>query len=290
MAEEKDVDAVTGVDTTGHSWDGIKELDNPMPRWWLWTFYASIAFALVYMVLYPAWPLVNSATKGVLGWSSRADLRAEMARAEAQNIDRIEAIKASSVTDIAADDNLRQLAISAGSAAFKVNCVQCHGSGAAGSVGYPNLNDDAWLWGGGVEDIYTTILHGVRYGEDDETRISEMPAFGRDGILDREQIAAAAAYVRKLSGQEADAAAAENGATVYADNCAACHGETGEGVRELGAPRLNDALWLYGGEEKDIIAQITSPRHGVMPGWGERLGDLTVKQLAVYVHSLGGGE
>ncbi|MEF2546004.1 cytochrome-c oxidase, cbb3-type subunit III [Aurantimonas sp. E1-2-R+4] len=290
MADEREIDPVTGVETTGHSWDGIKELNNPMPRWWLWTFYATIAFSLVYVVLYPALPLINSATKGVLGWSSRADLRADIASAQARNVDRIEAIKASSVTDIAADENLRQFAISAGNAAFKVNCVQCHGSGAAGSAGYPNLNDDAWIWGGGVEDIYTTILHGVRYGDDDETRISEMPAFGRDEILDREQIAAVAAYVRKLSGQEADAAAAASGATVYADNCAACHGEAGEGVRELGAPRLADALWLYGGSQSEIMAQVGTPQHGVMPGWGGRLGEVTAKQLAVYVHSLGGGE
>ncbi|HDZ72693.1 MAG TPA: cytochrome-c oxidase, cbb3-type subunit III [Aurantimonas coralicida] len=290
MADEREIDPVTGVETTGHSWDGIKELNNPMPRWWLWTFYATIAFSLVYVVLYPALPLINSATKGVLGWSSRADLRADIASAQARNVDRIEAIKASSVTDIAADENLRQFAISAGNAAFKVNCVQCHGSGAAGSAGYPNLNDDAWIWGGGLEDIYTTILHGVRYGDDDETRISEMPAFGRDEILDREQIAAVAAYVRKLSGQEADAAAAESGATVYADNCAACHGEAGEGGRELGAPRLNDALWLYGGSQSAIMAQVGTPQHGVMPGWGGRLGEVTAKQLAVYVHSLGGGE
>lgn len=290
MADEREIDEVTGVETTGHSWDGIKELNNPMPRWWLWTFYATIAFSLVYVVLYPAIPLVNSATKGVLGWSSRADLREEMTLADALNVDRITAIQTSAVSKVAADPDLRQFAIAAGRAAFKVNCVQCHGSGAQGGPGYPNLNDDAWIWGGSPEEIYTTILHGVRYGDDDETRVSEMPAFGRDGILERDQIAAVAAYVRTLSGQEADAGAAERGATVYADNCAACHGETGEGVRELGAPRLDDALWLYGGSESEIMAQISVPQHGVMPGWGERLGEVTVKQLAVYVHSLGGGE
>ncbi|HEY9056954.1 MAG TPA: cytochrome-c oxidase, cbb3-type subunit III [Aurantimonas sp.] len=290
MAEDKDIDAVTGVETTGHSWDGIKELNNPMPRWWLWTFYATIAFSLVYTVLYPAWPLVNSATQGVLGWSSRADLREEMTLADALNVDRITAIQTSAVSKVAADPDLRQFAIAAGRAAFKVNCVQCHGSGAQGGPGYPNLNDDAWIWGGSPEEIYTTILHGVRYGDDDETRVSEMPAFGRDGILERDQIAAVTAYIRTLSGQEADAGAAERGATVYADNCAACHGETGEGVRELGAPRLDDALWLYGGSESAIMAQISVPQHGVMPGWGSRLGEVTVKQLAVYVHSLGGGE
>lgn len=290
MADEKEVDAVTGVETTGHDWDGIRELDNPMPRWWLWTFYATIAFAAVYTVLYPAWPLVNSATTGLLGWSSRADLRTEISQVDMLNVDRETAIQTTAVSKIAASPELRQYAVAAGRAAFKVNCVQCHGSGAQGGPGYPNLNDDAWIWGGTVDEIFHSIQHGIRYGADDETRFSEMPAFGRDGILDRGQIADIAWYVRQLSNQEADAAGAERGAPLYADNCAACHGETGEGVRELGAPRLNDAIWLYGSSHAEIASQIAVPRHGVMPGWGDRLGEATVKELAVYVHSLGGGE
>jgi cytochrome c oxidase cbb3-type subunit 3 len=182
---------------------------------------------------------------------------------------------------------LRQFAVSAGSAAFKVNCVQCHGSGAQGSAGYPNLNDDEWLWGGSIEQIYQTIAHGIRFAGDDETRFSEMPAFD---YLEAEQITDAANYVVSLSGGAADAAAAERGQTVYAENCAACHGDDGKGMADLGAPDLTDAIWLYGSTVADIASQMRAPKHGVMPGWGERLGDVTVKELAVYVHSLGGGE
>lgn len=288
-AHDKPVDEVTGTETTGHSWDGIKELDTPLPRWWLTIFYGTIVFALVYTILYPAWPLVNSATGGVLGWNSRAEIREAMAEREAQNADIIEGIRTSAVSKVVADDSLRPYAIAAGRAAFKVNCVQCHGSGAEGGPGYPNLNDDDWLWGGTPEAIETTLLHGIRYSQDDETRISEMPAFGRDGILERDQIKDVAWYVRKLSGQSTEADAAARGETVYADNCAACHGESGEGLQDLGAPALNDAIWLYGGTHADIVAQVTAPRHGVMPGWVDRLGETTVKELAVYVHSLGGG-
>jgi cytochrome c oxidase cbb3-type subunit 3 len=290
MADEKEVDAVTGVETTGHEWDGIRELDTPMPRWWLWTFYATIAFSAVYTVLYPAWPLVNTATTGLLGWSSRADLRTEISELDMLNVDRETAIQTTEVSKIAESPEIHQYAIAAGRAAFKVNCVQCHGSGAQGGPGYPNLNDDAWNWGGTVDEIFYSIQHGIRYAADDDTRFSEMPAFGRDGILDRGQIADIAWYVRSLSGQDADVAGAERGAPLYADNCAACHGDAGEGMREVGAPRLNDAIWLYGSSQADIATQIATPRHGVMPAWGERLGEGTVKELAVYVHSLGGGE
>ncbi len=290
MAETRDVDQITGVETTGHSWDGIKELNNPLPRWWLWTFYATIVFALVYTILYPAWPLVNSATSGLLGWSSRGELVEETAAANAARAGQLEKIAALSVEEINADPELRTIAIAGGRAAFKVNCVQCHGSGAEGGPGYPNLNDDAWLWGGSLDAIHTTLEHGIRYASDDDTRISEMPAFGRDGILDREQIGDVAEYVLSLAGNADDTTAAEKGQTVFADNCAACHGEAGEGMKEIGAPALNDAIWLYGGTKADIVRQVTAPRHGVMPAWGQRLGETTVKELTVYVHSLGGGE
>lgn len=282
---QKEIDEISGVATTGHEWDGIKELDNPMPRWWLWTFYATIFWALVYTIAYPAWPLATSATTGILNWSSRADLQAELVSAEAAKSDYIAAIEKASVEDILADDTLRQFAISAGAAAFKVNCVQCHGSGAAGSPGYPNLNDDEWLWGGSPEDIRATIAHGIRFAGDDETRVSEMPAFA--DILSRNEIDAVVKHVLALSsgGDVADA-----GAEIFAQNCAACHGEAGKGNPELGAPDLTDAIWLYGSEPAEIAAQIRRPRHGVMPAWEARLGETAVKELTVYVHSLGGGE
>ncbi|MEQ9020937.1 MAG: cytochrome-c oxidase, cbb3-type subunit III [Nitratireductor sp.] len=281
------IDEVTGIETTGHEWDGIRELNNPLPRWWVWTFYATIVWSIGYTIAYPAWPLISTATTGMLGYSIRQDVRTELDVAEAAKGDYVAAVASKDVSEVLADEQLRQFAVSAGSAAFKVNCVQCHGSGAQGSAGYPNLNDDEWLWGGSIEQIYQTIAHGVRFAGDDETRFSEMPAFD---FLEGNQITDTANYVASLSGGAADAAAAERGKTVYADNCAACHGDDGTGMADLGAPNLTDAIWLYGSTVAEIASQMRAPKHGVMPAWGERLGDVTVKELAVYVHSLGGGE
>ncbi|MCB1387395.1 MAG: cytochrome-c oxidase, cbb3-type subunit III [Nitratireductor sp.] len=285
-----DIDEISGVETTGHSWDGIKELNNPLPRWWLWSFYATIVWAVIYTIAYPAWPLINSSTAGVLGWSSRGALSESIDAAKQAQSVYLAKLEATDVGAIQADGELTQFAVSGGSAAFKVNCVQCHGSGATGSPGYPNLNDDDWIWGGTVDDIYLTLQHGIRHPGDDDTRVSDMPAFGADEILSSAEISDVAWFVRKVSNQEFDAEAAGRGEALYADNCAACHGDAGEGMREVGAPRLSDAIWLYGGEHADIVAQVTRPRQGVMPAWGERLGDTTIKQLAVFVHSLGGGE
>lgn len=285
---DRQTDEVSGVETTGHEWDGIKELDNPMPRWWLWTFYATIVWALAYTVAYPAWPLISSATTGMLGYSSRADVKNELAAAEAAKGDYVAAVAAKSVEEILADDELRQFATAAGAAAYKVNCVQCHGSGATGGPGYPNLNDDDWLWGGTPEAIRQTIAHGIRFADDVDARISEMPAFG--DMLDRKQITQVSAFVASLSGRASDPALADAGKQLFADNCAACHGDSGKGNRELGAPDLSDAIWLYGSSEAEIATQIRAPKHGVMPAWAGRLGDTTVKELSVYIHSLGGGE
>ena len=286
---DKHIDEATGVATTGHEWDGIKELNNPLPRWWVWTFYATIVWALAYTVAYPAWPMINSATTGLLGYSSRADVKAELVAAEAGKAQYYEALAAKPIDEIAADETLRQFAVAAGAAAFKVNCVQCHGSGAQGSVGYPNLNDDEWLWGGSVDQIYQTITHGIRFAGDDDTRISEMPAFG--DMLEPDQIAQVSAYVASLSGLPvSDQAKVEPGKTVYVDNCASCHGDNAEGNVDLGAPNLADAIWLKVNDEAGIASQVRAPKHGVMPAWAGRLGDVKVKELALYVHSLGGGE
>ena len=285
---DKEIDELSGVDTTGHEWDGIKELNNPLPRWWVWTFYATIVWALGYVIAYPAIPLLTSATTGLRGYSSRGDVKAELVNAEAAKGDYVAALAEKSVEEILADDTLRQFATAAGSAAFKVNCVQCHGSGAQGSPGFPNLNDDEWRWGGKPEDIRLTIAHGVRFAGDEETRFSEMPAFA--DMLDRDQTAQVSAFVASLSGPAQNPALVEPGATIYAENCAACHADDGTGNRELGAPNLTDAIWLKGSGEAAIAAQVRAPKHGVMPAWTARLGDTTVKELTVYVHSLGGGE
>ncbi len=286
----KDIDEISGTETTGHEWDGIKELNTPLPRWWLWTFYATVIWSVAYCILYPSIPLLSRATEGVLGYSSRAEVDEQLAAARAFQDRWVQQIANAELEQVRQDPELFQFAVAGGRSAFSVNCSQCHGAGAAGSPGYPNLNDDEWLWGGSLEAIYHSIAHGIRWESDDETRFSEMPAFGRDGLLDRDQIVDTAEYVLKLSGQEHDAAAAERGAQIYAEQCAVCHGDDGGGNAELGAPALNNQIWLYGGDRQAIIQTITNARNSAMPAWGERLDEATVKQLAVYVYSLGGGE
>jgi cytochrome c oxidase cbb3-type subunit III len=286
--DKREIDELSGVETTGHEWDGIKELNNPLPRWWLWTFYATIVWALGYTILYPAWPLVSSATQGVLGYSSRAELHQEIDRVQTERAGLNEALATTELGDILADDALRNFAIAGGAAAYRVNCSQCHGTGAQGGEGYPNLNDDNWIWGGTIEELHHTIAHGVRDQGDFDTRMSEMPAFG--GMMSRREIAETAAFVASLSREPENPDLVEAGAQHFGDFCAACHGMAGEGDRLMGAPSLDNPIWLYGGSEAEIAAQIAQPRHGVMPGWSDRLGDLTVRKLAVFVHSLGGGE
>lgn len=287
---EKRIDQPTGTETVGHEWDGIEELDTPMPRWWLWTFYLTIVWGIAYTIAFPAWPMISSATSGVLGWSSRAELTRELDAQSTRRAPITQALATMSVEQLAANPQLMQAAVEGGRAAFKVHCVQCHGSGAAGSKGYPNLNDDEWLWGGDIRTIEYTITHGIRNPDHDQTRISQMPAFGRDGILKPEEVADLTAYVRTISGQQKPNAAAARATKLFVDNCTVCHGPAGKGDRKLGAPDLTDAIWLYGGDADSIATTITNSRNGVMPRWGEKLDPVTVKMLAAYVHSLGGGE
>lgn len=281
----KRIDEPTGTEFVGHEWDGIEELNTPLPRWWLYTFYATILFAIVYVVLYPAWPLIDRATAGTLGWSSRSDLAAEMRAADAARADVVAKIAATPIEALPADPQLMQAAVAGGAAAFKVNCVQCHGAGAAGSPGYPNLNDDDWIWGGTLTEIEYTLNHGIRWDGAAETRSNFMPAF--EGSFDRAQVNALAGHVLSLSGKAKPNA---TGAQMFADNCAACHGAGGEGLPAVGGPALNDAIWLYGGSAGEIGKQILTPRHGVMPAWQGRLDPVTIKMLAAYVHSRGGGQ
>ena len=283
-----DIDETTGVDTTGHSWDGIKELNSPLPRWWLWTFYITIIWGIGYTIAYPAWPLVSSATQGVLGHSTRAEVAEEIARYDAQNADLRTALAEVELASLGDDPDLLRFAVSGGGAVFRAHCSQCHGSGAAGAVGYPNLLDDDWLWGGEIDQIAYTIRHGIRNETDADAHYSEMPAFGE--LLEPEEIEAALNYVLQLSGQDHDAALATAGTTVFADQCSACHGENGMGDPTQGAPNLTDAIWLYGGGPEDIRETIVNARFGVMPAWGQRLSDAEVNAVAAYVHGLGGGE
>ena len=290
MADHKEIDEVSGVRTTGHEWDESKELDNPMPRWWLYTFYACVVWGAAYTVAMPSWPLINEAFGGVMGYSSRTEVVDAIAEHKAAQSVFTDRIAAMSVDEVAADPELMQFAQAGGGAIFRTFCAQCHGAGAAGGVGYPNLNDDDWLWGGTRDAIHETIAHGIRWDEDPDTRFSEMPAFGADGLLDREQVAQVVEFVYGLTHADADAALAEPGATVFADNCASCHGEQGEGMQDLGAPALSDQIWLYGGDREALTQTVTYARRGVMPAWGARLSDAEVKQVALYVHALGGGE
>jgi cytochrome c oxidase cbb3-type subunit 3 len=284
---EKDV--ISGTDTTGHEWDGIKELNTPLPKWWLYTFYASILFALVYVVLYPAVPGFNGHTAGMLGWSKRAELDGQIAAARARQADFVQRINAATFAVIRSDNDLLNFALTGGRAAFADNCAPCHAAAGAGRPGFPNLADDKWLWGGKIEQIYTTIQHGAR-NEDADAHVSTMPSFGADQLLKPAEINDVAEFVLSLTARSTDAAAARRGAGIFAQQCASCHGETGKGNAEVGAPNLTDGIWLYGGKKFDIVAQITKPKLGVMPAWGARLDPATLKMLAVYVHSLGGGQ
>jgi cytochrome c oxidase cbb3-type subunit III len=282
-------DAVTGRDTTGHEWDGIKELNTPLPKWWVYVFIATIVWSFGYWVVYPAWPGFTGYTKGLLGYNTRASLEQSLkAAAETRRVwtDRL---ASASVEQIAGDPELLNYSIAGGRTLFAENCSPCHGSGGQGAPGYPNLADDNWMWGGDLKSIDQTIRYGIRSGHQ-QARVSEMPRFGADGLLTVAQISDVADYVLSLSGGKAPAEVIDRGRQVFAENCASCHGEKGQGSREFGAPALNHGIWLYAGDKAAILRQITKPRHGVMPSWAGRLDDVSIKLLAVYVHSLGGGE
>lgn len=289
----KKVTKVQGqVETTGHEWDGIQEYNNPLPRWWVWVFYATIVWGIWYSIAYPAWPLLTSATQGYLDQNTRADVAAEIKRFDDANAEIKARLVEADLNAIGGDQALSDFARNAGAAVFRTNCAQCHGAGAAGvqSLGYPNLLDDDWLWGGTMEDIYLTVAHGIRNTTDGDARYSEMPRFGADELLDEAQIGDVVEYVLKLSGQEHDAARAEAGMTAYVDNCAACHMEDGSGDRTQGAPNLADAVWLFGGTREAITESVVYARFGVMPDWNDRLSEDEVRAVTYYVHGLGGGE
>lgn len=289
MNDNREIDEVTGQETTGHEWDGIKELNSPVPRWWLWTFYICIVWSVGYWVAMPAIPLVSGYTKGVLGYSQREKVQEQIDEAfVAQGAFRAR-IEEASLTEIQDIPELREFAMAGGKSAFSVNCSQCHGAGGAGAPGYPNLNDDAWIWGGSLDQIHETIRVGIRSDHDD-TRFNEMPAFLKDEFLERPQVDAVVEYVLRESGQDHDATAAAAGREVFVAQCVACHQENGRGDPELGAPNLVDAIWLYGGSREEIWDTVANARNGVMPNWDEKLDPIVRKQLAIYVHALGGGE
>jgi cytochrome c oxidase cbb3-type subunit III len=274
--------------TTGHEWDGIREYDNPLPRWWLWTLYITIIWGLAYTIAYPAWPLLTRATKGFVGQDMRADVQAEIARFDNLNAPIEQKLVSADLNAVAGDPELANFTKNAGAAIFQTNCAQCHGAGAAGAKGYPNLLDNDWLWGGSMQDIHTTVTHGIRNTIDPDARYSEMPAYGE--LLEKPDIDAVVQHVLAISGQDHDAALSATGATVFADQCSGCHMEQGIGDRMQGAPNLTDAIWLYGGDVASLTQTVTNARFGVMPNWSPRLSEADIRAVTAYVHQLGGGE
>ncbi|WP_137124118.1 cytochrome-c oxidase, cbb3-type subunit III [Roseomonas sp. HF4] len=284
MPTKIEKDTLSGQETTGHEWDGLKELNTPLPKWWLWTFYATIVFGLVWMVIYPSLPF----WRGTSGWIAREAIVEEVRAAEARHAPMMARLREATPAAIQADDEMRGFALAGGRIAFANNCAACHGAGGQGAVGgFPSLADDEWIWGGSLEEIQHTIRHGIRANESDEQRMSMMPRFGADGLLTSAQINDVAEHVLSLTGRATDTAAAGRGATIFAEQCASCHGERGEGNREFGAPRLNDQIWLYGEGRRAIASYIHNPRMGVMPSWQGRLDPAVVNMLTVYVQSLG---
>jgi cytochrome c oxidase cbb3-type subunit III len=285
----RETDEITGVETTGHEWDGIKELDNPMPRWWILTFYASILWSIGYWVVYPTWPMLKDYTRGTAGYSQRATVAADVKQAELAQSGMRELMQKTALADIRSNPELLRFATVGGGASFQTNCAPCHGRGAQGASGYPNLNDDDWMWGGSVEDIYKTIQFGIR-SDHKQTRASQMPRYGVDNLLQPEQINDLAEYVLAISGQAAEKPTADRGGLIFKEQCAACHGDDAKGKLDQGSANLTDGIWLYGGSKQAIVESIRTGRGGMMPAWVGRLDDVTLKSLAIYVHSLGGGK
>lgn len=286
--KKQDIDKISGVETTGHEWDGLKELNNPLPRWWVWVWIATILWSLWYFVVYPSWPTLDGATKGTSGYTQKKELAESQNEILERQSNYLKKFEQASFDEIMNDRELYEFAMAGGRAAFKENCATCHGTGAEGSKGYPNLNDDDWLWGGKVSDIHQTLNDGIRVDGSYDTRMSEMPAFGRDKLLTKTQINNVVDYVMAL-GNEVNLVSLP-GHQVFQENCASCHGENGKGLQEFGAPNLTDDIWLYGDKRKDIYDSVVNSRSGMMPAWNTRLPQNTIRQISLYIHQLGGGE
>ncbi len=287
MPTKIEKDSVTGHMTTGHEWDGLKELNQPLPKWWIYIFWTTIAWAMVWFVLYPSIPGLHSYYHGLMGYSQRAAVDQDVAAVVKQRAAYMDRIKVMSFADITKDPQLQAVALTAGRVAFANNCQPCHGAGGGGNPGYPALAAGNWLWGGTVDAIQQTVTYGIRSGLDD-ARQSQMPRFGADGLLKPAEIQQVADYVMSLYGQPSGDITA--GRKLFAENCVACHGDKGQGNREVGGPRLASRAHLYGGSRATVVGQITNPRMGVMPNWNTRLDTATIKSVTLYVHSLGGGE
>ncbi len=289
MAVEE-VDPVSGRVTTGHEWNGIKELDTPVPRGVLIFLIVTHIFAVIWWFVMPTWPLGTTYTKGLLNTNQHKIVEERLVQANAARASWVDAIETASFDEIRADPKLMGIVRSTGHQLFGDNCAACHGRDGKGGHGYPDLTDDDWIWGGDPEMIAETMRIGIN-SPHPESRASQMPAFGRDQMLDRRQVVDVAAYVHSLSNPSESTSATigsiEAGKEVFLANCAACHGEDAKGNRDLGAPNLADGYWIYGGDLQAIITTIHSGRQGHMPTWDERLSPAEIKILALYVHSLG---
>lgn len=292
-SDHKDIDQLSGIETTGHEWDGIKELNNPLPRWWLITWYATIIWAVIYMIFMPALPALpgmGTNTTGLRNHSDRDLVAAAVADLKAARTEQSATLLDASLEEIETDRELQQFALAMGESLFGDNCATCHGAGGRGALGYPILADDIWLWDGTLDGIEYTLRHGIRHEGDDATRFSLMPSFGRDKILNSNQIDDLTQYVLHVSGQGGEDEAVGRAEPLFQQQCASCHGADARGDRAQGAPNLTDAEWLYGSDRRAIQATIYNARNSHMPAWQDRLDDASVKALAVYVHTLSGGE
>lgn len=287
--EVKDRDPVSGRQTTGHEWNGIKELDTPVPRGILIFVIVTHVWAIALWLLLPTWPLGDTYTKGLLGLDQKRSVEESLVAGQAER-SWMQRVASEPYDVILADQDLMVAVRKSGRQLFGDNCAACHGRDGRGQAYYPDLTDNDWLWGGNVDLIERTMRVGINTQHPD-SRIGEMPAFGRDAMLDRAQVEAVAAYVYSLShpdySTEKTVDLLERGRQVYVENCAACHGDGAQGMQEVGAPSLTDEVWIYGGDLKSIIASVHGGRRGHMPTWDERLTDAEIRTLALYVHDLG---
>ncbi|PHR62474.1 MAG: cytochrome-c oxidase, cbb3-type subunit III [Robiginitomaculum sp.] len=291
MTDKPELDGHSGVFTTGHEWDGIRELNTPLPKWWLYINYISIIWAIIYCIFMPSWPGLPGMGyfKGLRHHSERANVAVALDKLQAARAANAQSLTSVSLDQVENDPDLLTFAMAAGRSAFGDNCATCHGSNGIGSIGFPALNDDVWLWGGNLDEIKQTITYGIRSGHD-EAHFSQMPAFGRDELLSVSEISDLTELVLAMGGSDHDQSAATRATVNFDEQCSICHAEDGTGDRYQGAPNLIDSEWLYGGSRRAITETITNSRFGIMPTWEQRLQPWTIDSLAVYVHSLGGGE
>lgn len=282
-------DPVTGQVTTGHEWNGIKELYTPIPRIVFFFLATTILFAVCYWVLMPAWPLGKTYTKGLLGIDQKTSVERLVKDATLERSAWTQKIDQMDFAAIQADPSMMTIVEETGHTLFGDNCAACHGTKATGGPGFPNLTAGIWLWGGDPKTIFETLRVGINSTHPD-TRTSQMLAFGRDGVIESKQLADVVAYVRSLGGttdgRDADPQSIAAGQDVFKQNCIACHGDDAKGKRDVGAPDLTDSNWIYGGDLQSVTATVYGGRQGYMPHWEQRLSATQRKILALYVLSL----